>query len=251
MKFNDSPFAQEVLHQKVRFYLTQTGPCPYLEGQVERKVFTSLEVEKANSLHDLLSYNGFRRSQTIAYRPACPKCKACRATRVPVDDFTMSKRWRRVWNRNSDLVRSDHPTITTDEQFALLSRYLETRHKDGGMSDMDAHDYASMVEDAPVSSIVIEYRHGNAPDAPLIAAAIADVLNDGLSMVYSFFDPDFADRSLGSYIILDHIAQARKLGLSFVYLGYWVSGSRKMDYKAQFRPLQVLDGDAWRDIQDL
>lgn len=251
MKINDSPKARELLNRKIRFYLTNPSPCPYLPDRVERKVFTNLDVDEAEDLHELLSHNGFRRSQSIVYRPACPSCSLCRPTRVPVDDFTPSKRWRRVKNKNRGLVRTPSPPHASREQYELLKTYLDSRHAEGGMADMSLRDYVSMVEGSPVPSVIFEYRDGPEDDAPLIAAAIADVLRDGLSMVYSFFNPAFSDRSLGNYIILDHIDHARELGLPYVYLGYWVSGSQKMGYKANFRPLEVLDGDTWRAIQDV
>lgn len=250
MKLSESPKAQEILHRRIRFYLTSPAPCPYLDGAVERKVFANLAVDDAEDLHDVLSHYGFRRSQNIIYRPSCPSCNACKPTRVPIADFTRSKRWRRVWNRNKTLTRRPIPPKATTEQYRLLKRYLDARHFEGGMADMSLQDYVAMIEGSPIPSVIFEYRDGPEEDAPLIAAAIADVLKDGLSMVYSFFDPDLSERSLGKYIILDHIEHARELGLSYVYLGYWVSGSRKMGYKADFRPLEVLDGETWRVLQD-
>lgn len=251
MKISDSPSVQGLLKRQIRFYLTNYSPCPYLPGQVERKVFTNLSVDDAEDLHDALTHSGFRRSQNIAYRPACEACRACRATRVPVATFSHSKRWKRVWNKNADFIRTARPPTATREQYRLLMRYLNSRHQDGGMSDMSLADYVAMVEGSPVPSVIFEYRDSDADDAPLRAVAIADVLRDGLSMVYSFFDPDFAQRSIGSFLILDHIEHARSLNLPYVYLGYWVNGSEKMNYKAEFRPLEVLDGDTWRDIQEL
>ena len=250
MKITDSPSVRGIGNRQLRFYLTNPAPCPYLEGQVERKVFTNLAVHDAESLHDALSHSGFRRSQAIAYRPTCPSCNACRATRVPVADFTLSKRWRRVQSKNKALTRFPKRPSATREQFRLLKRYLSSRHDDGGMSEMNLRDYVAMIEGSPVPSIVFEYRESPDDDAPLIAVAIADVLKDGLSMVYSFFDPDLSDRSLGSYIILDHIEHARELSLDFVYMGYWVQGSPKMGYKANFQPIEVLDGDEWHILEN-
>lgn len=251
MKINDSPSMNDILHRRVRFYLTNPSPCPYLDGAVERKVFTNLAVEDAEDLHYVLSNHGFRRSQSIIYRPACEHCRACMPTRVPVEKFSQTKRWRRVWKKSANLVRTAQPPRATREQYRLLKTYLDSRHFDGGMAEMSQSDYVSMIEGSPLPSVIFEYRAGEEDDAPLIAAAIADVLRDGLSMVYSFFDPAYNDRGLGNYIILDHIEHARELRLPYVYLGYWVKGSRKMGYKADFRPLEVLDADKWRDIQEL
>jgi len=222
--------------------MTAPAPCPYLEGKRERKAFTSLVIPDADSVHNLLSNAGFRRSQSIAYRPACPNCNACRSVR----DFEVRRRWRRIHAKNKDVVASPARAQVSREQYRLLKKYLATRHEDGGMAAMNYRDYASMISDSPVQSLIIEYRLGEAPDAPLIAASVSDILRDGLSMVYSFFDPDYASRSLGSLMILEHIDRAAELGLPHVYLGYWVSGSQKMEYKRQFWPLEVLNGEDWQ-----
>lgn len=250
MKIIDSPAVRGIANRQLRFYMTNPAPCPYLDGQVERKVFTNLAVRESEILHDALSHSGFRRSQSIAYRPACTSCNACRATRIPVDQFKLSKRWRRVVNKNSALIRSPQRATATREQYRLLKRYLNSRHANGGMSSMDLRDYVAMIEGSPVPTVMFEYRESSDLDAPLVAAALVDVLKDGLSMVYSFFDPDVASRGIGNYLILDHISYAKELNLPFVYMGYWVDGSPKMGYKADFRPLEVLDGDEWRVLED-
>ncbi len=250
MTFNESTQFPLGLKRKVRFYMTNTAPCPYLPGQRERKAFTSLSVPDADSLHDTLSKSGFRRSQGIAYRPACPACNACRSVRVDAQTYRFSRNDRKVLNRNDDLVRTPCPATATRQQFRLLKAYLSDRHEGGGMSEMTFRDYVSMVGESPVQSLIFEYRQGDGPDAPLVAAALTDVMRDGLSMVYTFFDPREMRRSLGRYMILDHIRQVQRLGLPHVYLGYWIRGSRKMDYKRQFKPLEVLDGDTWRPLLD-
>lgn len=250
MKIIDSPAVRGLGRRQIRFYMTNPAPCPYLDGKEERKVFTNLAVDDAEALHDALSHGGFRRSQSIAYRPACTACSSCRATRIPVADFVPSKRWRRVLRKNDDFVRTPrHPTATR-EQFRLLKRYLDGRHAKGGMASMDLRDFVSMIEGSPVPSVIFEYRLGDEEDAPLIAAALVDVLKDGLSMVYSFFEPEYANRGIGNFLILDHIEYARELNLPYVYMGYWVEDSPKMGYKADFRPLEVLYGDEWRILRD-
>lgn len=250
MKIIDSPAVKGIANRQLRFYMTNPAPCPYLDGQMERKVFTNLAVRDAEQLHDGLSHSGFRRSQSIAYRPACSQCSACRATRIPVAKFKPSKRWRRVLSKNADLIRTPQRPTATREQYRLLKTYLDGRHANGGMANMDLRDYVSMVEGSPVPSVIFEYRQGTEHDSPLLGAALVDVLRDGLSMVYSFFDPDLADRGFGNFMILDHIAYARELDLPYVYMGYWVDGSPKMGYKADFRPLEVLDGDEWRILDN-
>ena len=240
--------------RRMKFYLTSPQPCPYLPGKMERKVFANLAVEGAVGLNDSLTRSGFRRSQTIAYRPACKTCGACRSVRIDVSAFQMSRRWRRVLARNADLEREANPARATREQFRLLKRYLDQRHPGGGMTDMEIRDYAGMVDASPVHTAVFEYRNrlNGKPgdDGVLQAAALTDVLRDGLSMVYSFYRPELADRSIGSFMVLDHVRLALELGLPYVYLGYWVRGSEKMGYKADFTPLEVFDGESWRPLRE-
>ena len=226
-----------------QFYLTAPSACPYLPNRLERKVFTHLIGRRAGAINDALTQSGFRRSQTIAYRPACERCRACVSGRVLVDEFEPGKSFRRVSARNADLVSFPVDSKPTTEQYALFRTYLGARHGEGGMADMSILDFAMMVEDSHVQTKLVEYRrHG--PDTaitkrgqgPLVAMSLTDMLADGLSMVYSFYDPEQTDRSLGTHMILDHIARAKALGLPHVYLGYWVEGSRKMAYKARFTP---------------
>ena len=229
------------------FYLTAPAPCPYLPGQRERKVFTVLGGEGAAELNAQLSRRGFRRSQNIAYLPACERCRACQPVRVRAAAFDEAP-WRRVIRRNADLVREAVAPRVTTEQFGLLRDYLDARHPGGGMNAMTVLDYAQMVEQTPVDTSVYEYRDGT---GRLVACALTDRVTDGLSMVYSFFDPEPARRSLGSYAIVDHVLAARTAGLAHVYLGYWVQGSPKMDYKRRFGPMERLTpGGAWRLLEE-
>lgn len=227
--------------ETTQLFLTAAMPCPYLPGRQERKLFTHLSGRRASSLHHLLSENGFRRSQNLIYRPACEGCNACQSVRIVAHEFVPSGRYRRVLAKNSDIAVNVRPTTATSEQYDLFKRYLDSRHAGGGMTQMSAIDYEYMVEDTPVQSVLVEYRLREHPER-LVAVALTDVMPDGLSMVYSFYDPDLAHRSLGTFLILDHIAQVRSAHLSYVYLGYWVKDSPKMAYKAQFRPLQVQKG---------
>jgi arginine-tRNA-protein transferase len=239
-----------------QFYLTAPSPCPYLPGKEERKVFTHLVGERAGELNDLLTHGGFRRSQSIAYRPACEACRACVSVRVVVEDFRPSRAMRRIQQRNEDLVGEMRVPVPTSEQYSVFRSYLDNRHFDGGMADMTVLDYAMMVEDSHVETKIVEYRKLG-PDSritgrgagALYAVALTDVLSDGLSMVYSFYDPEHAPRSLGTYMILDHVARARRMGLAYVYLGYWVRGSRKMDYKGRFMPQERLSPEGWARVE--
>jgi leucyl-tRNA---protein transferase len=233
--------------KNLRFFLTAPSPCPYLPGRRERKVFTGLDGPDASALHDALTHAGFRRSQNIAYRPACDGCESCVSARVVVDDFVFTRRWRKMLSRNADLMRALRPAEATEEQFHLLRRYLKSRHSEGGMAEMTMSDYAAMVEETAVRTHIVEYRYSaGAQKGELAAAALVDVLGDGLSLVYSYFDPDAPRRGLGIYTILDHVQQARAAGFPYVYLGYWIPGSEKMAYKAEFQPLEMLLGGQWR-----
>jgi len=226
-----------------------------LPGRHERKVFTHLVGDKAGDLNDLLTHGGFRRSQSIAYRPACESCRSCVSVRVIAEDFRPTRSMRRVAEQNADIVGDMRALVPTSEQYSVFRAYLDSRHRDGGMADMTVLDYAMMVEDSHVKTRLVEYRR-RGPDSSingrgagsLLAVALTDVLSDGLSMVYSFFDPEEGGRSLGTFMILDHIERARRMGLPYVYLGYWVSGSRKMDYKARFLPQERLMPDGWTRV---
>ncbi len=227
--------------------MTAVAPCPYLPGMTERKVFANLPFSDGAHVNDELTHAGFRRSQNIAYRPACEGCDACVSVRLPVPEFEFSRSQRKVLSRNADLSRDLVEAEATIEQFDLLKRYLATRHPGGGMTDMTWADYVAMVEDTAVRTHLIEYRLPSPDGGPgdLVAVTLADLLSDGLSMVYSFFDPTIEKRSLGVFAILDHVRQAATVRLPFVYLGYWVQGSKKMDYKAGFRPMEVLRPLGW------
>ncbi|MEO1361774.1 MAG: arginyltransferase, partial [Pseudomonadota bacterium] len=246
MKLDESLFQLPGIRHGLRFYVTGASPCPYLPGQIERKGFTHLTQDNPDALHDQLSRAGFRRSQGVAYRPACPTCNACRSVRVDVPQFVPSRNQRRVLRDNRDLVRRPVEARATREYFRLLKAYLSSRHDGGGMSDMAYREFCAMVNDSPVQTLLFEYRQGEAEDAPLIAMSLTDVLRDGFSMVYTFFDPALRRRSLGTYMILDHIQHAAELGLPHLYLGYWIKNSEKMDYKRRFQPLEVLEGGRWR-----
>jgi leucyl-tRNA---protein transferase len=236
-----------------QFYVTAPQPCPYLAGQQERKLFTALTGDGARALNDTLSKQGFRRSQNVLYRPACSDCAACLSARIRVADHHPGRSHRRVLRRNAALRREATSPWATDEQFQLFRRYLDHRHADGGMADMDIFEFAAMIEETPVRSRVIEYTEP-ATDGrggrQLVAVCLTDVLDDGLSLVYSFYDPTRAADSLGTHVILDHVALARQVGLPYVYLGYWVPGSAKMAYKARFDALEVYQDGAWRDLGD-
>lgn len=231
-----------------RFFVTSPAPCPYLAGKTERKVFTELSGHNAGELNDALGRIGFRRSQSVAYRPSCADCTACVSVRVCTGEFTPNNSQKRNLRRNGDIVATACKPWATEEQYALLRSYLGSRHPNGGMADMDEQDFADMVEQTPVDSYLIEYREPtvNGERGRLIGCCLTDRQSDGLSMIYSFFDAVHPMREgLGTYIILDHVQRAAKAGLPYVYLGYWIEGSARMAYKARFRPLEKLGPDGW------
>lgn len=236
-----------------RFFVTSPSPCPYLPGRQERKVFTELTGPHATELNDALGRIGFRRSQSVAYRPSCAGCTACVSVRVVTPEFVPNATQRKLIKRHADVAVTACRPWATDEQFRLLRRYLAERHPGGGMAGMDEDDYADMVEHSPVNSLILEYRepaaHGRR--GRLIGACLTDRQADGLSMIYSFFAADADSRpGLGNFIIMDHIARARDAGLPYVYLGYWVKGSRRMAYKTRYRPIEVLGPAGWRTLTE-
>ncbi len=240
-----------MLHRPPRrpqfFYTTAPLPCPYLPGRTERKIVTELSGTEAEALHERLSRAGFRRSHNIAYAPVCPGCQACVPIRVVSEEFTPDRTQRRILRANADLTVSEMPARATAEQFTLFQRYQKNRHADGDMAAMGYYDYRAMIEDTPISTGILEFR--DAQDR-LLGACLTDWLADGLSAVYSFFDPDEDKRSLGTFAVLWLIGRARLLGLPYVYLGYWVPESRKMAYKARFRPSEILMSGAWHRLDD-
>jgi arginine-tRNA-protein transferase len=235
------------------FYVTAPQGCPYLPGRLERKLFTHLTHEKSPALIDNLLKGGFRRSQNIAYMPYCEGCHACVSVRVLVNEFKPGRSMRRILERNEDLIPRRVAPNASSEQYSLFRHYIDTRHSDGGMADMTVLDYAMMVEDSVIDTFLTEYRVRPAGEVsrnaqanwPLKAVALCDRLSDGISMVYSFYDPDETTRSIGTHMILDHVEYARQLGLPFLYLGYWIKGSRKMSYKTRFQPQEHLTSAGW------
>ncbi len=230
-----------------QFYVTAPQPCPYLPNRMERKLFTALQGDGAQKLNDTLSKQGFRRSQNVLYRPACAECRACLSARINVNDFSPSRSQRKTLKRNNALERRSTSPWATEEQYDLFRRYLADRHADGGMADMDTFEFAAMVEETPIRTRVIEYVDTDSGD--LLAVCLTDVLDDGVSMVYSFYEPTRANASLGTYIILDHIEIARQNNLPHVYLGYWVPGSSKMGYKAAFSGLELHVNGTWEKMR--
>ncbi len=235
---------KEFEHNKLPlFYMTPPAPCPYLDGKIEKKIFTHLSDQNANALNDVLTHAGFRRSQNILYKHSCENCQACISVRVKAQAFVASSSFQRILKKNADLKGVHLKTETHKKQFDLLCKYLEHRHKDGGMSDMTFFDYTAMVEDTSVDTHLVEYT---TPNNELIGVCLIDRLSDGLSMVYSFYDPELDKRSLGTFMILDQIQRTREAGLKYLYLGYWIENCQKMMYKERFKPLEKLTESGWK-----
>ena len=238
-----------MLHRTTRrpqfFYTTAPMPCPYLAGRTERKIVTELTGTESEALHDRLSRAGFRRSHNIAYSPVCPGCQACIPIRIVAGSFAPDRTQRRVERANADLTVHEAGPRATAEQFNLFQRYQQARHNDGDMASMGFYDYRAMIEDTPITTHVVEFRE---PDGRLVAACLTDRLSDGLSAVYSFYDPELERRSLGTFAVIWLVRRAVETGLPYAYLGYWVPQSRKMAYKARFQPSEILMGGHWRPM---
>lgn len=232
-----------------QFYVTAPQPCPYLEGRLERKLFTALQGDTADKLNDALSKQGFRRSQNVLYRPSCAECSACMSARIDVSKFTLTRSQKRILKRNERLRRRATSPWASEEQYDLFRDYLDQRHATGGMADMDMFEFAAMIEETPIRTRVVEYA--DTEDSHILkAACLTDILEDGLSLVYSFFEPSLEKQSPGTFMILDHIALAQELGLPYVYLGYWVPGSPKMGYKARFSGVEIFRAGEWSPLGD-
>ena len=233
-----------------QFYVTAPQECPYLENQIERKLFTSLNGLDGQILNNALSTQGFRRSQNVLYRPSCADCNACLSARIPVADFYLTKSEKRVMTRNNQLKREIKTPWATSEHFELFKKYVKHRHEKGGMSGMSETEFASMVEETCVKTILTEYSTQEGLNKVVIAVSITDVIEDGLSMVYSYYEPNLPQLSLGKFMILDHIRLTREMNLPYLYLGYWVKGSQKMDYKAQYNPIEIFLNGKWSLLED-
>lgn len=228
----------------LQFYLSGPLPCPYLPGQVERKLFTRLsgDVSANIEINGMLTRAGFRRSHDIAYRPACPACSACVPVRVPVRLFEPSRNLKRIAAHNRDLRLEIGNAEPTDELYNLFLAYQQARHTDGDMALMGPDDFAQMLQEGEADTRLYSLRD---KAGTLLASVIADPVNDGLSAVYSFYDPGAPKRSLGTQLILSLIGEMQRERLPYVYLGYWIEASRKMAYKSRFQPLQALTAQGW------
>lgn len=234
-----------------QFFLSMESDCPYIKGNRERKIFTTLTKNNPQRMQNDLSHIGFRRSQNIVYRPACANCSGCISARVPAHEYKLRSSQKRIISKNKHVAREVRQCNATDEQYEVFQRYVSMRHDEGGMSDMTIEEFQAMMEEPLVSARIVEYRLlENGRPTRLIAACLTDVISDGVSMVYSFFDPDFQHLSLGTYMILDHIELCAKAHLDYVYLGYWIKDAPNMRYKANFAPLDLFVNGKWTRFDD-
>lgn len=227
------------------FFATSPQPCPYLPDRFERRLVTDLSRRDAVAVHDALSKAGFRRSHTLAYTPICNGCAACVPVRVDARRFRPDRTHRRILARNADLQLCDVPAVATKEQYALFSAYQSVRHNHGDMAKMGYHDYQLLIEQTTVDTAILEVRDAK---RELRAVCIVDRICDGLSAVYSFFDPKLRQRSLGTFIILSLIGKSLQANLNYLYLGFWIAQTTKMSYKSRFRPLEGFSNSGWHEL---
>ncbi|MEH6610488.1 MAG: arginyltransferase [Halioglobus sp.] len=225
----------------LKVYTTYPHSCSYLADQQATTLFIDPRQEVDQKLYSSLSLLGFRRSGNNIYRPHCAQCNACVPSRLPVAAFQPSRSQKRTSRRNRDLTVEQTDDIRDDQSYALYRRYIEQRHADGDMFPPDREQYESFLNNAWDCTRYFRFYQENR----LIAVAVVDVMVDGLSAIYTFFEPEEEQRSLGTYAVLWQIEQARKMGLNYLYLGYWIQNCQKMSYKADYKPLELFLDGCW------
>jgi len=231
--------------QKLVFYATPPHDCNYLPERKAVTLFADPKFPKNMQLYSTLASSGFRRSGTHLYIPHCDNCHACISVRIPVSEFKLSRSQKRTWKKNSDIVIASLPADFSQEHFGLYKKYLAWRHPDGGMDNATEDAYMDFLTAHWTDTLFYEMRISG----KLIAVAVTDVMNNGLSAVYTFYDPEESARSPGKYAILYQIAEAARLRLKWLYLGYWINECSKMQYKSDFRPHQIFRNNAWHDYK--
>ena len=228
------------LISSIRLFRTSPHACSYKTDQIAATVFVDPELEIDQGLNSKLSELGYRRSGAHLYRPDCDNCNACISCRLPVQSFEQQRRHKRIWNKNKDLHVKEEVTLEDKNSFELYEKYINTRHRDGDMYPASIEQFEAFICSATSSTRFLSFFSNDS----LVAVSVTDQLSQGLSAVYTFFDPSLNSRSLGSYVILWQIEEARRLKLPYVYLGYWIKDCKKMQYKSSFRPIELLiDGD--------
>jgi len=232
-------------HNPIKLYETVIDDCPYIEGERSASILVDPEHKVDENLFGLLSRSGFRRSGEMLYTPKCPSCNACVSVRIPVDEFKASKSQKRVWRKNGDIKIGIEEVEFNQEHFDLYLKYQKARHPESSMCDEDPSKYITFINSAYSRSRFLTITI----DEQLIGISVVDQFNGGISAVYTFFDPDYSKRSLGTYVILYMVKLARLRKIPFVYLGYWIDESNKMNYKRNFRPLQGYINRQWVDLE--
>ncbi len=227
--------------KQIKLYLGTEHPCSYLPGRRANSAYVDPGMELDTRTYSRLAELGFRRSGDMAYRPHCRACKACVPVRIPVERFLPDRSQMRNLRANIDLAAAPRPAEFVEEHYRLFSRYQQARHREGGMGDSSPEDYLGFLGSRWANTSFVEFR---AKDK-LLAVAVVDRLENGLSAVYTFFDPDCAQRGMGTYVVLWQIGEARRLGLEWLYLGYWIKECRKMNYKSRYRPIEAFVGEHW------
>ncbi len=229
----------------IPLYLSVENDCEYLSGNKSRLIFVAQDFPMTSEIYSQLASKGFRRSGEMVYGPKCDHCSACVPVRIPVREFSPTRSQRRALTKNSDLSVSHQPMKFNGECFELYTRYLETRHRDGSMAGSTPDDFLQFLSSPWSSTKIIEFRLSN----KLVCVAVVDYMDNSLSAVYSFFDPEYTDRSLGIFSILWQIQAAKELGLNWVYLGFWIQKCQKMAYKNLFRPIEAYNNGTWQIFQ--
>jgi len=230
--------------QSLTLYMSPPHDCSYLRDRIASNAVVDPSANLSPLLYGQLLAKGFRRSGNLVYRPYCSDCQACIATRIPVSDFTPSRSQRRIWKRNQDLHVSVVPAAPSDEYFRLYQDYLQDRHPNGGMDDPTEESFSDFLLTNWGDTRFIEFRHAG----KLIGVAVVDFVVDGLSAMYTFYDPAESKRSLGTYAILWQVETAKAENLNWVYLGYWIESCRKMQYKTRFQLLEGYMSEVWQLI---
>ncbi len=234
---------QNIKWQKLGFYTTPEHVCSYLPGKNAITLFADPDFPMDGNIYTALSRKGFRRSGKHVYKPQCHKCNACIAIRLSVDKFIGNRNQKRNWTRNNDLKIIKTSATFNNEHFRLYERYLAVKHPDSGMAKPDPESYMNFLRTDWATTVFYEFRN----IGKLLAVAVVDELVDGLSAVYTFYDPIDINRSLGRYAILTEIEIARNQGLQWLYLGYWIAECKKMQYKDEYQPLEYFYDNEWHD----
>ena len=232
-------------HNPIRLFETVVDDCPYLDGLKSASILVDPDHQVDRNLFSMLSKQGFRRSGEMLYAPKCPTCNACVSVRIPTKRFKASRSQRRVWNKNADLRASIEEVEFNQEHFDMYYRYQQHRHAESSMCDEDESKYNSFIQSNYSASRFLCFRL----EGKLVGISVLDQFDGGLSAVYTFFDPDYSDRSIGTYAILYAVKLAKMHKIPHVYLGYWIDGSQKMDYKRKFKPLEGFIQRKWQDLE--